>query len=360
MDDFALINHQNVIDLTKYLTLIAAPSGFEMQKANACKQWLDSHGIEAVIDNALNVVASIGTGDAVMITAHTDTVFGIDTKLEIKEAGDKLYCPGIGDDTADVAVLMYAMLFAKQNEAKLRHKIIFALNSCEEGQGNLKGVKELMQCYGDQIKEFIAIDGYIGTVHDKTVGSMRYRLSIDVDGGHSFRDFGAPNAIELMSKLIVDLASIELPNNGITTYNFGNISGGTTVNTIAAHCEMLYEFRSDNMDNIRYMESKASDMFVHHCAKVECIGVRPCGDGVDEKSQNALLHRADCAFEGISDLNRYPASTDCNIPASMGIPAICIGCVSGGNAHTLNEYIYPNSLKDGLQATINIIKSYME
>ena len=238
---------------------------------------------------------------------------------------------------------------------------LFAANVCEEGEGNLRGCKALMERYGDRLQEVVSFDSYLEKLHDTCVGSMRYRVTAKTAGGHSFRDFGAPNAIAKLCGLVAELEKQSLPKVGITTFNFGSISGGTTVNTIAAEASMLYEFRSDTKENFAQMEAQfqAACQGVKDCTlSVETIGVRPCGN-VEAGKQNALVARCERAFAGLPVPARYPASTDCNLPLSMGIPAVCIGLVEGGGAHTLAEYIRPESIARGADVLVRLLKSYL-
>ena len=48
-------------------------------------------------------------------------------------------------------------------------------------------------------------------------------------------------------------------------------------------------------------------------------------------------------------------STDCNIPLSMGIPAVCVGCYNGAGAHTREEYVEIDSLLPGLKLAFDLI-----
>ena len=323
------------------LALIPAPSHFERKRAEFLLAVLRSHGLRgAYIDEADNVICEIGDVEsgAVLIMAHTDIVFGGDLKLEIKKKDGRLYCPGIGDDTVHVAMLVYCCLYAATHYKESGQSFIFTFNSCEEGEGNLKGCKAIMARYGKYVKEMITFDGYLDVINDKAVGSQRYRITARCRGGHSFRDFGKENAIAVISRLVTVLDSVELPKGGITTYNFGKIVGGSTVNSIAEECVLLYEFRSDDASSLKFMEEffKGVVSEFAECVSVECIGVRPCGENVDEIRQNALLERVERVFDGLPKPSRYPASTDCNVPLSLGIPSVCVGFISGGGAHTIN------------------------
>lgn len=281
--------------------------------------------------------------------------------------GNRLYCPGIGDDTTHVVALLMAAKYIAQH--KLTPKgcgLLLVANSCEEGLGNLKGVRALMDKYGSRIKEFITFDGPSINIINRAVGSMRYKVEIDTEGGHSYSRFGNRNAIAYLASLIDTLYTMKVPTRGRTTYNVGTITGGTSVNTIAQHAEMLYEFRSDNREDLAEMETHlkaALDFYRTKGIGVTCtlLGERPCGAEVDAKKHQALIDRAAAAvkaYRGITPgLNC--GSTDCNIPLSMGIPSIMVSCASGAGAHTRDEYIEIDSLLPGQKMVLAMMLDYM-
>ena len=141
-------------------------------------------------------------------------------------------------------------------DLKLKPKtgILFVLNSGEEGLGNLKGVRRLMQDFGRRISRLYAIDGGLKTVVNDAVGSKRWRITVTTEGGHSFGSFGNRNAIHYAAKMIDTFYTLKVPDIGKTTYNVGTIEGGTSVNTIAQHCEMLYEYRSSKREGLACMD----------------------------------------------------------------------------------------------------------
>ena len=352
---------QEALDLLIQLGKIPAPSHHEEKRAEFCKNWLEAQGAEGVyIDEALNVIYPVGCTEdnpLVVYAAHLDVVFPDTEELPLRVEDGKVYCPGIGDDTAHVvALLMAAKYVAKNNLVPKDCGLLLVCNSCEEGLGNLKGTRALMDKFGPRVKEFITFDGPGVNIIDRAVGSKRYKVEIDTEGGHSFSRFGNRNAIAYLASLIDALYMMKVPTRGKTTYNVGTISGGTSVNTIAQHAEMLYEFRSDDREDLAEMEAHfqaALDFYRTKGISVTCtlVGDRPCGAPVDEARHDALVARADKALRMYRNVDPKlgVASTDCNIPLSMGIPSVMLPCCRGLGAHTRGEYIEIDSLVPGIK-----------
>ena len=352
------------------LAQIPAPSGQEELRASFCKQWLLENGARDVfIDEALNVILPIGvTGNCplVVFAAHSDVVFPDTDPLPLRMEDDTIHCPGVGDDTACVtAMLMAAKFLLREGLMPRDCGILLVVDSGEEGLGNLKGIREIFRRYGHRIREFIALDGQTGKCVHKAVGSRRFLIGLDTEGGHSYSAFGNRNAIACLAEMITELYKVEVPPIGKTTYNIGTISGGTSVNTIAQHAEMLYEFRSDEREALQIMQASldrivASFREKGHAITVTSVGDRPCGDGVDSDRMDALRGRAKEATllcHG-RELEYTSGSTDCNIPLSLGIPAVCVGCYEGAGSHTREEYIRTDSLQPGLRFALEMMMYY--
>jgi len=219
-----------------------------------------------------------------------------------------------------------------------------------------------MEDFGTRVQEFVTFDGGPSNITTVAVGSHRYRVEINTEGGHSYGKFGNRNAIAYMASLIDTLYTMKVPAEGKTTYNVGTITGGTSVNTIAQHAEMLYEYRSDNKNSLETMKKHFETAIEFYRAKgvevkVTLMGERPCGGDVDPEKHQALMNRAVEATQrhyGMTPVFKS-GSTDCNIPLSMGVPAICPGCVVGVGAHTREEYVEIDSLKPGIQVAFDLM-----
>ena len=360
LDDHA----EEALRLLMELAQIPAPSNQEERRAEFCLNWLRSVGAEgAYVDDALNVIYPVGdTGenDLVVFMAHSDVVFPDLEPLPLRIEDGKICCPGVGDDTANmVALLMTAGWIAREKVVPRECGVLLVVNSGEEGLGNLKGSRRIMADFGHRVREFVTFDGNANAVVTKAVGSRRYRVTVRTEGGHSYARFGAPNAIAQLSSLIARLYEIRVPQIGRTTYNVGTISGGTSVNTIAQNAEMLFEFRSDEREALDIMQAHFDRLLEDFRERgvqieVELVGDRPCGVEVDD---SALAHRAARAVEAYYGIvpQFSVGSTDCNIPLSMGIPAICPGCMMGAGAHTREEYVEIDSLLPGLKVAAELI-----
>ena len=363
--DYIKIKTEKATALITQLVSIPSPTFEEKEKAEFCLEWFRTHGMRsAFIDEAGSVIYELGDENlpTVLIMAHTDTVFSRDTEYIIRDEDGRLYCPGISDDTANLALMMLAAAYFSGIGAPSGYRLVFAANTCEEGLGNLEGCRRIVERYKNSLCEVVALDLYMDTIKDECVGSERYKITVDTLGGHSFGDFGRDNAIKIMADIINELSKIELPKEYITTYNFGTVSGGTTVNSIASHAELLYEYRSTIRENLEYMRGKFQDVINsfsdRYTVTAEVIGLRPCACGVNEIRLSSLIKRAENAYDGLLMPGRAPLATDCNLPLSMGIPSVCIGLVRGGGAHTVNEYIEKDSIEDGFGIIMKFVNSY--
>lgn len=358
-------------DLLRTLGKIPAPSRQEDRRAQFCRDWFLAQGAaDVTIDRAKNVICKYGCddhGDLVIFAAHTDIVFPDLEPLLMQEEGRKLSSPGIGDDTSNLVNLMMAFKYIQKNKLKPKCGILFVANACEEGLGNLDGCKELIATYGERIKAFYSFDGYMSQCCSKAVGSYRYKVTVKTAGGHSYIDFGKPNAIEILCGLVEDLYKIQVPTEDTTTYNVGRIEGGTTVNTVAQEASMLYEFRSTAQKCLEEMEKRFDAAVETHRNRggeiiVELLGVRPGNGPVPKEALERFT--ADSAdvisqyFSGPLDFDAY--STDSNIPLSVGIVANTIGTVSGGGAHTREEWVDLDSLPAGLKIALSLMLGYSE
>ena len=367
-------SEQEALDLLETLCQIPAPSGNERKRAEFIKNWLTENGAkQVIIDDALNVLCPIGCenkNDIVIFMAHTDVVFSDTTPLPFRKDEECFYCPGVGDDTCGVVMLLMVIKYILKNNLVAPCGILFALNSCEEGLGDLKGIKQIMKDYDGRVSAVYTFDGNYTHIVNACVGSHRYEVSFATEGGHSFGAFGNRNAIAAMSKVICDLYACKVPEKqgAKTTFNVGIVEGGTSVNTIAQNAKMLFEYRSDDKDCLAYMQNyfektieKAKNDNVAD-TQVKMVGNRPCGGDVDKVKLEQMTQNSIniCQKHSGVPCRTDSGSTDCNIPMSLGVPSVCVGAWTSAGTHTREEKLFIKSIPIGLKITAELILEYFE
>lgn len=364
---------EDTMTLLETICKIPAPSHHEERRAEFCRNWLIEQGAQGVyIDSAKNVVFPMGCDDCNDITvflAHTDTVFpDMEYPMPYTRDEKRCYSPGVGDDTLCLVMMLRAISYILKHGLEPKSGILFVANACEEGLGNLKGIKQIMQDYAGRIDRVYTFDARYTHLYTRCVGSHRYKIHVKTQGGHSYSAFGKRNAITAMAQLICALDQCTIPETAPlkTTYNFGTIEGGTSVNTIAQYAAFCYEYRSESAEALAQMEH-----FFHEALaqarkdpeaifEVETIGIRPCGDYSCQAEIDEMARLASGIIEAHTGTPPLytAASTDANIPLSMGIPAICVGNFLGGGSHTREEYVEISSIPIGLKITTDLILRY--
>ena len=374
IQEYVAQNTELLFRTLRELCAIPAPSGMEDERAAYCKTWLENAGAEGVyIDSAKNTVFPLscdGKDTITAVVAHTDTVFPDTEPMPYLDDGEKIFCPGVGDDTASLSVLLVCAKDCIEQNLRPREGLLFVCNSCEEGLGNLKGIKQIMQDYAGRITRVYTFDETYDELVTKCVGSHRYELTLQTEGGHSFNNFGNRNAIIAAAQLIQRLSACDIPQNGQgkTTFNVGTITGGTSVNTIAQNATFTYEYRSDSREDLQKMQ-QFFQTTVEQAQKeniaqitVTMLGERPCGGQVDEKVLQEMIDEAVAISQKHSGIPCacVSGSTDCNIPMSLGVPAICVGGYLGNGAHTREEKVRIDSIAVGLKIAAELILSYFQ
>jgi acetylornithine deacetylase/succinyl-diaminopimelate desuccinylase-like protein len=368
VESYITAHEAEALDLLKTLAQIPSPSNHEEKRAEFIRDWLLKQGAQGVfIDKACNVIYPVGLTETNRVSAfmaHIDVVFPDMEPLPLHTEGGKLYAPGVGDDTANVAALLMVAKYV--TEKKLRpldgKGVLFVANSGEEGLGNLRGSKAIGEAYGSRMDQLISFDGKWDGITNKAVGSKRYEVSVKTEGGHSYNNFGNRNAIAYLASMIGTLYALKAPTGGKTTYNVGTITGGTSVNSIAEDASMLYEYRSDSREDLAFMDKHFDAVIAAYKTKgigvsVKLVGERPCSGDVDQKAEDALFERARTVIKEYTgtDAKAKPGSTDANIPLSKGIPAVTFGCLQGARNHTRGEWLEIESLKPGYRIAFTMV-----
>ncbi len=294
-----------------------------------------------------------------IVSAHMDTVFPIETNLDVRRAGQKIYTPGIGDNSLGVAALFGLIWMLRERKIEPAGDVWFVANVCEEGLGDLRGMKAVVDRFRDNILTYLVLEGLaLGHIYHEAVGVKRYRVTARTSGGHSWSDYGKPSAVHELSKLVVELASLELPSQPRTTMNVGKISGGTSVNVIASEASFDLDLRSEGQESLAELVSTAEKL-IHNANKpnvsfeAEVIGHRLAG-GMDANHPLIKLAQA-CLHEQGLESHLTSGSTDANIPLSKGYPAIVLGVTTGGSAHTTNEYINTAPVAQGMEQLVRFV-----
>ena len=356
--------------LIRDLAVIPAPSHHEDLRVAFLTDWLKRQGAEHVhVDEAKNVIWSLndtGSNDLAVMMAHTDVVFPDTTPLPLVVEEGVYRCPGVTDDVAPLCCLLMSALYFHRAGLTPKNGLLIVANSCEEGLGNLKGSRCIVDTYGSRIKEFITVEAGPNRISDRAVGSHRYRVTVETEGGHSYGKFGNRNAIRYLASMIDALYAVKVPDkeNCKTTYNVGTISGGTSVNTIAQRAEMLYEYRSDDLECLMKMQKMFEAVIEAYRTMgiqvdVELLGERPCGTITAEK-EKPLTDKLEQAIRETLQMEPVyrSGSTDANYPLFKGIPAACMGSVGSHGAHTREEYLELKDLLPGIRLVLDVMNTY--
>lgn len=353
------------------ITEIPAPPFQESMRAAYMKKALASTGLRAEVDDTGNVIGEWpgSSPEIVMVTAHLDTVFPAGTDVRVKREGGRLLAPGISDNGTGLAALVALSKAFHEAKIKTTKTILFVADVGEEGEGNLRGMRALVDAYKKRLKYVLALDGsateYVTTA---ALASRRVEITITGPGGHSWSDFGAPNPIHAMGRGIGHFVTARVPETPRTSFNIGEIEGGTSVNSIPSSAHMKVDLRSESEMELAALEtllrdavkagvdeemSAARERGMGGSAnmlnlKINVLGVRPAGELPENSPLLAALVAADNQIGNRS--RRERSSTDANIPLSVGIHAISLGAGGrSGGAHTLEEWYDPAGREIGLQ-----------
>lgn len=353
------------------LVEVPAPPFKERERAEWIRERFRELGLQKPeIDKAGNVTALLPGADLraplVALTAHLDTVFPAGTDVNVKTQGDKLFAPGISDNGAGLTALLGLATALQEVKIQPKSGILFVANVGEEGEGNLRGMRYLFEQskWKDRIGETVVLDGAgVDSVVMQALGSRRFEVTVRGPGGHSWSDFGTPNPIVVLGRAIARLSEVPVPTNPRSSLNVGVISGGKSVNSIPETASMRVDIRSASKQEIERLAAALNDAVQSAVkssqgakgeargivqADIREIGNRPAAD-LDPSSRIAKVITAADKQLGI-EANTRLASTDANIPLSMGRPAISIGAGgTGGGAHTDHEWYDPAGRELGLR-----------
>ena len=356
---------QIALDLACEIQQIQSPTFDEGARAAFMRRQFESLGLADVqLDPVGNVLARLPGANAharpVVLSAHLDTVFPRQESLPLDRLEDRIVGPGIGDNSLSLAVLILAAGWLQHSGNRLPGDLWLAANVCEEGLGNLRGMRALVDRFGDRPLAYIILEGIgLGNIYHCGLGVARYRIHVETPGGHSWSSYGSPSAVHEIARLVTRLADLTLPVSPRTTLNVGVISGGTTVNSIASHASIDLDLRSASSQTLQFIETQVETLVNNFQQqdvrlRMEPIGRREAGE---IPADHPLVEVARCVLEDLGITARLDVgSTDANVPLSRGLPAVCIGLTHGAKAHTPTEYIQTAPVRDGITQLLQLLQ----
>ncbi|MBI2677762.1 MAG: M20/M25/M40 family metallo-hydrolase [Candidatus Koribacter versatilis] len=374
--DWLRAHTREIADRQMELTAIPAPPFGEAKRAAWLAERFRELGLRDVetdeVGNVFGVRRAAGAGKAakyLAMTAHIDTVFAAGTEIDVRREGVKLLGPGISDNGAGVSALLAMAQALEAAKIALGMPVVFIGNVGEEGEGDLRGMRQIFRHDGpwrEKIEYTLVVDGAAtDTVIAQGLGSRRFEVTVRGAGGHSWSDFGVPNPIVALARAVARFSVVQVPTEPKTTFNIGAVSGGTSVNSIPESATMRVDLRSASGEQIDKLEA-ALRRAVHEAVTetkaaqagqaalsydIKGIGSRPAAELKDDARMLQVIRAVDAQLGNTARMQR--ASTDANIPLSLGMEAIAIGAGgAGGGAHTLHEWYDPTNRDLGFKRIV--------
>lgn len=340
---------------------VPAPTFAEAQRAEHVAAAFRALNLEQVEVDVLCNVYGLLPGQnhdapAVMLAAHTDTVFPQATDLTVRRDGELIYGPGLGDNSIGIAGMLALVKLLRDEGITPPADLWIVSPSREEGLGNLDGMRAAFARLETRIGSVINVEGLaFGHVYHAGIAVRRLKISARTEGGHSWLHFGRPSAIHALMELGARISRLQPPQTPRTTFNIGVVEGGQSVNSIATYAAFWLDLRSEDSKALAAFESRVqaeistmNDPEVTF--EVEIVGDRPSGL---IPTDHPLVERALNALTQVGVRGTLEnGSTDGNIPLSRGCPTVTVGITRGGNAHRLDEYIEVSPVAAGLRQLI--------
>jgi tripeptide aminopeptidase len=340
---------------------IPAPTFQEALRAAYVKEQFELLNLDQVeVDEAHNVYGLIPGKErnvpGILISAHTDTVFDRDTNLEVRAENGVIFGPGLGDNSLGVASLLALAAVLNQQRITPACDLWLVANSCEEGLGDLKGIRAAFERLKTRTLSVINLEGLaLGHVYHAGIAVRRLLITATTEGGHSWQNFGRPSAIHGLVELGAQIIRIQPPQVPRTTYNIGMIEGGHSINSIAMQASMWLDMRSEAYEALAVLEKQILNYIeairtMDLKFSVEVVGDRPAGylDPKHPLVQGALAALEQVGIHGTLETG----STDGNVPLAAKHPTVTIGITRGGNAHRPDEFIETGPIEAGFRQVI--------
>ncbi len=342
---------------------IPAPTFAEQRRAEFVAAAFQELGLAQVeIDDVFNVSGLLPgrrrDAPAVMVAAHTDTVFPENTDLTLQRDSDLIYGPGLGDNSLGVAGLLALVSALRRDRITPGSDLWVVATSREEGLGDLGGMRAAFARLKPQIGSVINVEGLaFGHVYHAGIAVRRLKITARTAGGHSWLHFGRPSAIHSLVQLGARVTALQPPQSPRTTYNIGMIEGGQSINSIATEASLWLDMRSEESGALAAFEQRVRGEIADLRSpevnfEVEVVGDRPAGTIAPDHPlvERALDALAQVGVRGTLETG----STDGNVPLSEGCPTVTIGISRGGNAHRLDEYIDSTAVASGIRQLVRL------
>lgn len=355
----------NLIDLAIQIQQIPAPTFAEGKRGEFVRGLFMKEKLKDIAADSIGNVYGRLPGKQkkarpLIISAHLDTVFPGSVNLRVEMEAGKIVAPGIGDNSLGVAALFGILWSLRERKIELKHDVWFVANVGEEGLGDLRGMRGVVERFGADVIGYLVLEGLaLGHVYHRAIGVRRYRVTAKTAGGHSWADYGQPSAVHELAALVTQLTAIRLPREPRTTMNVGTFGGGTGINVLAAEAKCEIDLRSEDPKTLTKLIYQVEELFKYadrEGVKVmaEIIGERPAGE-IPANHPLVQLAVTSTREQG-ADAILTVGSTDANIPLSLGIPAVVMGISTGGGAHTLHEYIDTAPIEKGMDALVRFVE----
>ncbi|MBN1304210.1 MAG: M20/M25/M40 family metallo-hydrolase [Anaerolineales bacterium] len=309
--------------------------------------------------NVYGRIEGFGNANPLIISAHLDTVFPRETDLEISRQPDRIIGPGIGDNSLGVAALFGLLWMLREQVFRPEGDIWLVANVGEEGLGDLRGMRAVVDHFGANVQAYLVIEGLaLGYIYHRALGVERYRITIRTPGGHSWAEYGCPSAIHETARLITSLTSLHLPAKPRTSMNVGKILGGVAINVLAPETSFELDLRSEDASVLSRLVVQVEQLTAmvereQVAVEIERIGQRPAG-AIPALNPLVRLAKRTLRRHGYKPCLSI-GSTDANIPLSLGYPAICLGVTRGNGAHTPKEFIYTDPVQTGMEQLFDFV-----
>ena len=347
-----MINRDRLVKTFCDIVQIDSPSDEEEAMAVDMVRRLGDLGLTVVRDDYGNVIASNGGRDPLLLSCHLDTVEpgrGIKPSVE----GERIVSDGTtilgGDAKAGIAAILEAL--ESVNEGGAAQTPIEVALTREEETG-LTGARNL-DFSKLHAQEAVVFDGE-GPVSRITSAAPTYiGFDIEITGRAAHAGIEPEkglSAIRVAAELISKLPQGRLDPD--TTFNIGNIEGGSTRNTVPEEARIVGEFRSQNiegLDDVRMQVRQALDQVrrAFPDARIE--------DHLHTEFESYALTEDDPTVKRVvrvlrglgltPEMRPSGGGTDGNIFRRRGMKSVVVGMADNG-MHTVREFVNIPDLVD--------------